>query len=118
MVGPGSGVTTDTAFQQSQAQAEFGGHENDGPAFYDDNAFGGFDDDGNDDADQIDYPTTLNLPLENINSVEYGDQLVDGHVRVKPTPLIFSKTAKRVDVQKLKENLWSKIDEEEVIWFN
>lgn len=114
MVGPGSGVSTHTAFQQSQSQAE----ENDTPAFDDDHAFGGFDDDGNDDADQIDYPTTLNLPQENVNPVEYGDQLVDGHVRVKPTPLIFSKTAKRVDVQKLKENLWSKIDEEEVICFN
>ena len=54
-----------------------------------------------DDSADIQYPTTLQL--------EQPDSISAGY-KFKPKPLVFAKSAKRVDVQRLKTNLWSKIN--------
>lgn len=56
----------------------------------------------------------MTIPAHIANGVEleYGDQLVSEPVRTKSKPIFFARQAKRVDVQKLKENLWEKINEE------
>ncbi|KAJ3000389.1 hypothetical protein HDV02_005749 [Globomyces sp. JEL0801] len=79
---------------------------------------GGFEDDDDDDdvepnevlpvelEDQLpDLETATEAPSE----LDYGQQLVREPIRVKAKPLVFSRTAKRVDVQKLKENIWDKL---------
>jgi condensin complex subunit 2 len=35
--------------------------------------------------------------------------------RIKPIPLIFARSAKRVDVSKLKENLWHKLSDDQML---
>lgn len=56
-----------------------------------------------DDSPDIQYPTNLNIIENNQDLGLVAD--------FKPKPLVFAKCAKRVDVQKLKSNLWSKITE-------
>lgn len=41
--------------------------------------------------------------------LDYGDQLVDQPKKVLAAPLRYAKTAKRVDVKRLKENIWKEI---------
>jgi condensin complex subunit 2 len=41
--------------------------------------------------------------------LDYGDQLVDQPKKVFSAPLKYAKTAKRVDVKKLKENIWKEL---------
>jgi condensin complex subunit 2 len=88
----------------------------DGPTFDNEPIYGGFDEDD----DEVEYPATLTLPTESnylkadldgvdSSSLSYGEQLVAEPVRLKSKPLLFARAAKRVDVQKLKENLWSKM---------
>jgi condensin complex subunit 2 len=83
-----------------------------GPEFDNEPIYGGFEED---DDDEIEYPTTLELPTEHRKvetdaaNLSYGDQLVAEPFRLKSKPLMFARTAKRIDVQKLKENLWSKL---------
>jgi condensin complex subunit 2 len=87
--------------------------------------YGGFEEDD----EEVEYPATLTLPTEHLpkdssavdafqhvsqvgRDLEYADQLVAEPIKPKSKPLLFAKTAKRVDVQKLKENLWGKIAED------
>ncbi|KAJ3033917.1 hypothetical protein HDV00_005657 [Rhizophlyctis rosea] len=41
--------------------------------------------------------------------VEYGDQLVAEPLKVKAVPLKYARVAKKVDVKRLKENIWRKL---------
>jgi condensin complex subunit 2 len=68
---------------------------------------GGFDDD--DHGDELEFPITLTLPDQ--EPLDYGALLSQQPKPSTSEPLVFSKKAKRVDVQKLKENLWSKLAE-------
>ena len=43
--------------------------------------------------------------------LDYGDQLVEQPKKVISTALKYAKTAKRVDVKKLKENIWKELIE-------
>ena len=43
---------------------------------------------------------------EDIVEVEFGDNLVSQARRNKPEYIKYAKTAKRIDVKKLKENIW------------
>ena len=54
-------------------------------------------------------------PMDSLHAVpgSYGDMLVAEPVKVKAVPLTFSKKAKRVDVRKLKENLWDEMKDRE-----
>jgi condensin complex subunit 2 len=99
----------------------------DAPNYDNEPIYGGFEEVD----EEVEYPATLTLPTEqpminantgtgdeqelignNGNDLEYADQMVAEPVKPKSKPLLFAKTAKRVDVQKLKENLWCKIAEE------
>jgi condensin complex subunit 2 len=48
-------------------------------------------------------------------SVLYGDELITNHTLKKTKPLYvsYARTAKRVDVKKLKDNLWKALTEQE-----
>ncbi|KAJ3258766.1 hypothetical protein HK103_003360 [Boothiomyces macroporosus] len=76
--------------------------------------FGGFDDEDDNDDPLNELPSQMTIPAHIANGaeLEYGDQLVSEPVRTKSKPIFFARQAKRVDVQKLKENLWEKINEE------
>ncbi|KAJ3318364.1 hypothetical protein HDV06_000544 [Boothiomyces sp. JEL0866] len=76
--------------------------------------FGGFDDDDDNDDPLNELPSQMTIPAHIANGaeLEFGDQLVSEPVRTKSKPIFFARQAKRVDVQKLKENLWEKISEE------
>jgi hypothetical protein len=41
--------------------------------------------------------------------LDYGDNLVEQPKKVFSAPLQYAKTAKRVDVKKLKENIWKEL---------
>lgn len=41
--------------------------------------------------------------------LDYGDQLVEQPKKVLAAPLRYAKTAKRVDVKRLKENIWKEL---------
>jgi condensin complex subunit 2 len=46
--------------------------------------------------------------------IEYGNQLISqGGRRVKPIFMNYAKVAKRVDVRKLKENIWTNLENDE-----
>jgi hypothetical protein len=49
--------------------------------------------------------------------LDYGDQLVDQPKKVLAAPLRYAKTAKRVDVKRLKENIWKEmLDLTDQVW--
>jgi hypothetical protein len=90
---------------------------------FDEPIYAGFDDD-DEEPSPPEYPANFNLPSETVQESavdkpefsqqqDYGDQLLPELARPKVKPLMFAKSAKRVDVQKLKENLWTKLADEE-----
>ncbi|KAJ3188888.1 hypothetical protein HDU85_004602 [Gaertneriomyces sp. JEL0708] len=77
-----------------------------------------YDSDSDDDAEEEDM-SSLIVPIANasgnLNSsgmmmmnatMDYGDHLVDQPKKVRAVPLNFARVAKKVDVRKLKENIW------------
>ena len=48
--------------------------------------------------------------------LDYGDQLVEQPKKVFSAPLQYAKTAKRVDVKKLKENIWKELTSQAVVF--
>ncbi|KAJ3270447.1 hypothetical protein HDV01_007807 [Terramyces sp. JEL0728] len=76
--------------------------------------FGGFDDDDVNDDPLDELPSQMTIPahISSAAELEFGDQLVSEPVRTKSKPIFFARQAKRVDVQKLKENLWENISDE------
>ncbi|KAI9327095.1 condensin complex subunit 2/barren [Obelidium mucronatum] len=87
--------------------------------FADDNDFGGGnmadDDDGDDeneplaqDHDDLDLGAAIGANEEG-TMLEYGDSLVDAPKKIKANFIHFAKTQKKVDIKKLKENLWSNL---------
>jgi len=69
----------------------------------DDEEFGGV-------GDESERPMLFNDDEE--DEEDYGSQLVDKPVMVKANYLNYARKAKRVDVRKLKENIWSELIEE------
>ncbi len=69
-----------------------------------------FDDDGEDNT-QPNGPVDSNVSFSDF--LDYGDQLVEQPKKVMTTALKYAKTAKRVDVKKLKENIWKEMNQEE-----
>lgn len=47
------------------------------------------------------------------NPLPFHNDVIPIFTNTKPEPLSYSKRAKRVDVQKLKENIWSQMNEAE-----
>ncbi|KAJ3278189.1 hypothetical protein HK104_002576 [Borealophlyctis nickersoniae] len=119
------GRSVDQSAQDEPADEVFWAeHENDG---LDGNGNGGADlpaepamDDGyqdfdsDSDADEEDFsmdvgPTGQPLLGGDNGSLDYADQLVAQPLKVKTVPLNYARVAKKVDVKKLKENIWRKL---------
>ena len=53
------------------------------------------------------------------DELDYGSQLVDRPVMVKANCLNYARKAKRVDVRKLKHNIWKElVDQKKVLYFS
>lgn len=61
-----------------------------------------------DDDDDVDEDVSLPHESENM-ALDFGDQLVDQPKKVKAVPLSYARVAKKVDVKKLKENIWKEL---------
>ncbi|KND02135.1 condensin subunit BRN1 [Spizellomyces punctatus DAOM BR117] len=71
-----------------------------------DNPEGSDDDDADD--DELDEDVSLSQ-TDQATTLEFGDQLVDQPKKVKAVPLNYARVAKKVDVKKLKENIWKEL---------
>ncbi|KAJ3130672.1 hypothetical protein HK100_007732 [Physocladia obscura] len=60
-------------------------------------------------ADPLDLVTAMPNGNNGETMLEYGDNLVDVPKKVKANYIHFAKTQKKVDIKKLKENLWSNL---------
>ncbi|KAI8843993.1 condensin complex subunit 2/barren [Chytriomyces cf. hyalinus JEL632] len=89
----------------------------DGNNNYDENDFGNIHDMDDDDGD--DFPSQLEPDADTNGargsnaldgaSLEYGDLLVAAPKKIKANFIHFAKTQKKVDIKRLKENLWSNL---------
>ncbi|KAJ3030194.1 UNVERIFIED_CONTAM: hypothetical protein HDU68_009835 [Siphonaria sp. JEL0065] len=84
--------------------------------FAGDNDFGGMPDYDDDDSNEPLHHAEPDLDLGaaiGVNAdgtmLEYGDSLVDAPKKIKANYIHFAKTQKKVDIKKLKENLWSNL---------
>ncbi|TPX69953.1 hypothetical protein SpCBS45565_g01987 [Spizellomyces sp. 'palustris'] len=71
-----------------------------------DNPEGSDDDDADD--DELDEDVSL-TQADQATTLEFRDQLVDQPKKVKAVPLNYARVAKKVDVKKLKENIWKEL---------
>ncbi|KAI9206244.1 condensin complex subunit 2/barren [Polychytrium aggregatum] len=65
-----------------------------------------YDDDDDDDVEEIDLSVEDYAAMSQNGTYDFGSQLVNLPKKTKAVPLNFAKTAKKVDVKLLKENLW------------
>ncbi|KAJ3232468.1 hypothetical protein HDU78_007022 [Chytriomyces hyalinus] len=101
----------------SFSQEPTGENLHDGNNNYDENDFGNIHDMDDDDGD--DFPTQPELDADANGphgsnaldgaSLEYGDLLVAAPKKIKANFIHFAKTQKKVDIKRLKENLWSNL---------
>lgn len=54
-------------------------------------------------------PGGSQLPFSTFGGMEFGSQLVTSSRRVRPEYVQYARVAKKVDVRKLKENLWTRL---------
>ena len=81
---------------------------------------GGYDDyysDDDDDGDlpplPADFPASeeFSLAPDKISQGDYGSQLVDEPKKVKAQFLTYARVAKKVDVKRLKDNIWNRVQD-------
>ncbi|KAJ3097770.1 hypothetical protein HDU97_004550 [Phlyctochytrium planicorne] len=97
---------------EPEAPGASGGFDN--PDFHDDDdeigELAGFDDlYGDSIQDSTPFERMTGTDPKNMYDFSYGDQLVDAPKKIKASFMHYARTPKRVDVKRLKENLWTNL---------